>query len=199
MAMTLYGVGTSPYVRHARIVLALSNLDWQFKQATPDVMGHSPTRRVPFLTDGDLTLTDSSVIVRHVREQADQLFLPTIRDYELFAMATSVLDTAVNLYLLNVADSAELGKVTSGTSVIGFNPRSYFETQQKRINTGMQGLNSFELSYHGPYTDAEIRLACLLDWGDYRGTIALSGMENLSAFLEAIRGWPPFSETAPAL
>ncbi len=199
MVMTLYGVRTSPYVRHARIVLQQSNMAWQLKQATAEVMHLSPTRRVPFLIDGDLTLTDSSVIVRYVREKAKQSFLPTIADQELFAMATSVLDTAVNVYLMNVGDTADLEAVTSGTSVIGFNPKTYFECQQSRILTGIQGLNNFELSCDGPYTDAEIRLACLLDWADYRNTIVLSGLDNLTHFLSGIRRWPLFAETAPSI
>lgn len=73
--MKLYGVRSSPYVRHARVALAESNLDWQLQQVTPDTINKSPTRRVPFLKDGDLTLTDSVVIVRYVREKAGQLFL----------------------------------------------------------------------------------------------------------------------------
>ena len=60
----LYGVRTSPYVRHARVALAGSGLSWQFEQVTPDTINLSPTLRVPFLVDGDLTLTDSAVIVR---------------------------------------------------------------------------------------------------------------------------------------
>ena len=63
----LYGVRTSPYVRHARVALAESGLSWQFEQVTPDTITLSPTLRVPFLVDGALTLTDSAVIVRYAR------------------------------------------------------------------------------------------------------------------------------------
>ncbi len=74
-----------------------------------------------------LTLTDSAVIVRYVREKAGQLFLDTIADHELFALSTSVLDTAVNVYLMNINDSSDLAEVPSGSSVIGFSPKTYFE------------------------------------------------------------------------
>ena len=141
--MKLYGVRSSPYVRHARVALAESNLDWQLQQVTPDTIIKSPTRRVPFLKDGDLTLTDSAVIVRYVREKAGQLFLDTIADHELFALSTSVLDTAVNVYLMNINDSSDLAEVPSGSSVIGFSPKTYFERQQERIGVGIQGLNDF--------------------------------------------------------
>jgi glutathione S-transferase len=197
--MKLYGVLTSPYVRHARVALAESNLEWQFEQVTLDSISKSPTLRVPFLTDGSLTLSDSSVIVRYVREQSGQSYLATVADHELFALATSVLDTAVNVYLMNIGDSADLADVPTGASAIGFNPKTYFERQQERIAVGMHELERCQLSFSQPYTDGAIRLACLLDWATYRGTIDLSGKDNLCRFLTEMRTWPPFADTAPDL
>lgn len=197
--MKLYGVLTSPYVRHARVAAAESNLDWQFEKVTADTIDQSPTKRVPFLTDGDLTFTDSSVIVRYVKEKAGQPFLETVADYELFALSTSVLDTAVNVYLMNIDDSADLAEVTSGASVIGYTPKTYFERQQERVGSGITELNKFDLASGQPYTDGEIRLACLLDWAAFRETIDLSGLDNLQRFLASIRKWPPFAETAPGI
>ena len=197
--MKLYGVRTSPYVRHARVALAQSGLDWELEQVTLDTIGQSPTLRVPFLTDGKLTLSDSSVIVRYVREQSGQSYLATIADHELFAVATSVLDTAVNVYLMNIGDSADLAEVPTGTSTTGFDPKAYFERQKERITVGVQELERCQLSFSQPYTDGEIRLACLLDWAAYRDTIDLSDKDNLCRFLAEIRTWPPFAETAPDL
>ena len=197
--MKLYGVRTSPYVRHARVALAQSDLDWELEQVTLDTIGQSPTLRVPFLTDGNLTLSDSSVIVRYVREQSGQSYLTRIADHEVFALATSVLDTAVNVYLMNIGNSADLADVPTGTSTTGFDPKTYFERQQERITVGMQELERCQLSFSQPYTDGEIRLACLLDWAAYRDTIDLSGKDNLCRFLAEIRTWPPFAETAPNL
>ena len=197
--MKLYGVRTSPYVRHARVALTQSNLEWELEQVTLDTLSRSPTLRVPFLIDGDLTLSDSSVIVRYVREQSGQAFLATVADHELFALATSVLDTAVNVYLMNIGDSADLAEVPAGASITGFDPKTYFERQQERIAVGLQELEHCQLSSSQPYTDGEIRLACLLDWAAYRGTIDLSGKDNLCRFLNEIRMWQPFAETAPDL
>ena len=162
--MKLYGVRTSPYVRHARVALAQSDLDWELEQVTLDTIGQSPTLRVPFLTDGKLTLSDSSVIVRYVREQSGQSYLTTIADHELFAVATSVLDTAVNVYLMNIGDSADLAEVPTGTSTTGFDPKNYFERQQERITVGIEELERCQLSFSQPDTDGEIGLACQLDW-----------------------------------
>ena len=197
--MKLYGVRTSPYVRHALVALAQSDLNWELEQVTLDTIGQSPTLRVPFLTDGKLTLSDSSVIVRYVREQSGQSYLSTVADHALFALATSVLDTAVNVYLMNIGDSADLAGVPTGTSTTGFDPKTYFERQQERITVGIEELERCQLSFSQPYTDGEIRLACLLDWAAYRDTIDLSGKDNLCRFLAEIRTWPPFAETAPDL
>ena len=197
--MKLYGVRTSPYVRHARVALAESGLSWQFEQVTPDTINLSPTLRVSFLIDGNLTLTDSAVIVRYAREQSGQAFLPSVGDHELFALATSILDTTVNLYLLNIGDSAALAEVATGTSAIGFNPRTYYERQQERIVAGVRGLDQFELDASAPFTDGHIRLACLLDWASYRETIDLLGLNKLNDFLTRMREWPTFAETAPDL
>ena len=197
--MKLYGVRTSPYVRHARVALTQSNLEWELEQVTLDTIGQSPTLRVPFLIDGDLTISDSSVIVRYVREQSGQAFLATVADHELFALATSVLDTAVNVYLMNIGDSADLAEVPAGASITGFDSKTYFERQQERIAVGLQELEHCQLSSSQPYTDGEIRLACLLVWAAYRGTIDLSGKDNLCRFLNEIRTWQPFAETAPDL
>ena len=37
--MKLYGVRTSPYVRHARVALAQSDLDWELEQVNLDTIG----------------------------------------------------------------------------------------------------------------------------------------------------------------
>ncbi len=193
----LYGVLTSPYVRHARVALTQSDLDWKLETITPKTIKRSPTMRVPFLEDGDLMLTDSAVIVRYVREQTGQPYLETLADHELFALATSVLDTAVNVYLMNIDDSTELDSVERGSSTTEFNAKQYFERQQQRINTGLMGLNELTLSTEQPYTDGEIRLGSLLDWGEFRGMVNLDELPALQHFLKNIRTWSPFVETAP--
>lgn len=195
----LYGVPTSPYVRHARVALATSGLAWQLEGVTPESIDKSPMKRVPFIEDGDLMLTDSAVIVRYVRERAGQPFLKTVLDHELFALSSSVLDTGINVFLMNIADSAELAEVSSDSDLASFSPRRYFERQYERIGSGINGLNDFELASGQPYTDGEIRLACLLDWGLFREIINIDDLQNLQSFLEGIRAWAPFAETAPDL
>ena len=52
--MKLFGSFTSPYVRHCRIALMQSGLDWEMAELdihTSNDPG-TPTLRVPFLEDG---------------------------------------------------------------------------------------------------------------------------------------------------
>jgi glutathione S-transferase len=197
--MILYGSPTSPFVRHVRIALEQTKLEWHLETVTAETIDNSPTKRVPFFTDGNVTLTDSAVIVRYIRGRTSQPFLEDIAHYELFAMATSVLDTAINLYLMNIGDTKNMADVKRGTSVTGFNPQQYVERQQQRIISGLQALNDFDLAKKPPYNDGEIRLACLLGWGVYRQAISLDGLDNLKRFMSEISEWPPCAETAPDL
>ena len=74
--MKLYGSLTSPYVRHARIAIAQSGFQCEFEEADYARSAElSPTARVPFFEDGDLMLTDSSSILKYVREKAGTGFL----------------------------------------------------------------------------------------------------------------------------
>ncbi|WP_352339711.1 glutathione S-transferase N-terminal domain-containing protein, partial [Psychrobacter sp. 16-MNA-CIBAN-0192] len=85
--MKLYGSFTSPFVRHCRIALLESTLDYQFietDQASSATL--SPTKRVPFLHDGELSLTDSSAILRYIRHKSSKTYLDTVVELDQFCM-----------------------------------------------------------------------------------------------------------------
>ena len=99
--MKLYGSYTSPFVRHCRIALLETGLACEFIET--DQAGSaakSPTKRVPFLEDGDVFLTDSSSILKHIREKAGTAFLSSASELDLFAMVNTALDATVNLFFL---------------------------------------------------------------------------------------------------
>ena len=74
--MKLYGNSPSPFVRHCRIALLESGLDFEFIHDIDYQMSKklSPTQKIPFLEYGEAgatkMLTDSTSILRYVREQA---------------------------------------------------------------------------------------------------------------------------------
>ncbi len=183
--MKLYGSYTSPFVRHCRIALLETGLDCEFIET--DQAGsaaQSPTQRVPFLVDGDIFLTDSSSILKHIREKSGATFLATATELDLFAMVNTALDATVNLFFLQ-RDGVDLQAY------------EYTRRQAARIESSLAELNALTLPMQAPYSDVELRLACYLFWGLFRKRIALDAHKNLQNFLHAIHSYEPFANTAP--
>lgn len=185
--MKLFGSYTSPFVRHCRIVLAQTGTDYLFVETDYTASGQgSPTKRVPYLHHGKVKLHDSSAIIRYIREQNGQNFLATVSETEQFALANTVLDTLINLFLLE-------------NSGISAPDNTFLQRQQERIDSGLQALNDSLPSKPDLSTmnDVHWRVACLLDWGLFRQRLTLDSLPNLRDFLETIQGWRVFQETAP--
>lgn len=182
--MQLYGSYTSPYVRHCRIALLEEGFDCEFittdQQASAEL---SPTKRVPFLRDGELLLSDSSSILKYLREKAGKSWLADVCDYDPFCLADTLLDSTTNIFFLEKA---------------GVNPaeNSYLQRQQARIDDGLRLLNSRQFSTSN-FSDSELRLACYLGWGLFRKRLSLAQLPNLQAFYDNISTYPPFADTAP--
>lgn len=71
--MKIIGSYVSPYVRKVLACLALKGLDYEIDPITPFFGGDefarlSPLRRIPVLIDGDLVLSDSTVICAYLDE-----------------------------------------------------------------------------------------------------------------------------------
>ncbi|WP_019613958.1 glutathione S-transferase N-terminal domain-containing protein [Psychromonas ossibalaenae] len=184
--MKIYGSFTSPFVRHCRIVLLTTNLKCDFVEIDAQQSAElSPTKKVPLLIDGALTLTDSSSILKYLREKAGFSYLAEIKDFELFNMTNTVMDASVNIFFLEKMDN------------IGLNDSKYLQRQNNRVLSGLQELNNAVSVDKLPLTDGEIRLACFLDWGLYRKRIDLSELGNLQCLLELARTDEVFTQTAP--
>ncbi|WDE98350.1 glutathione S-transferase family protein [Lentisphaera profundi] len=75
--ITLYGFSFSPYVRKVRLVLAHKNIEYSQVMAPPsqdaDFLQKSPLGKIPYLTDGDFSISDSSVIVQYLEKKYPQM------------------------------------------------------------------------------------------------------------------------------
>lgn len=189
--MQLHGSYTSPYVRHCRIALQQSGLqheliDTDYQQS----LTQSPTAKVPFLRDGDLLLTDSSSILRHVRERSGQTFCSDIKDYDLYLLTSTAMDSAVNLFLL------EREGVTPATS-------DYLKRQQQRIEQCLQHMDQqaqAQLSlWREPFTDGVLRTGCFLSWALFRQRLSIDQQPNLQALLQHLDQYSLFAATHPSL
>ncbi|WP_413702141.1 glutathione S-transferase family protein [Psychromonas sp. KJ10-10] len=186
--MKIYGSYTSPFVRHCRIALLETDIPCEFIE-TDAVQSAQicPTKKVPMLIDGDLTLTDSSSILRYLRQKAGTPFMDDIQDFELFNMTNTVMDACVNIFFLE-----KLDQITEEKS-------SYISRQKARVLSGLEALNQTELNAQLPLSDGLMRLACFLDWGIYRDRIDLKKLTNLTRLLDVARTDKHFIKTAPPI
>ena len=184
--MQLFGSFTSPFVRHCRIIMLDSRLDYEFIETDAVASAKlSPTKRVPYLIDGKMSLSDSMSIVKYLRAKSGEDFLNEVKDLELYCMANSALDAAANVFFMKKFDGIDTVQST------------YLTRQSDRVKSILVELNELELSSEAPYSDGELRLACFLDWGLYRKRISLEGLNKLQSFLDNIQTYPSFNATKP--
>lgn len=184
-SMKLYGSYTSPFVRHCRIALLETNQSCEFIET--DQAGSavkSPTKRVPFLEDGTVFLTDSSSILKYIREKAGNNFCQSATELDQFCLVNTALDATVNLFFIK-------------RDGVGVEQVPYLQRQAARIQSTLAELNQLPLPGSGPYNDAQLRLACYIGWAKFRKQLDFSGFENLEIFYSGVLAYPYFQETMP--
>jgi len=183
--MKLYGSYTSPFVRHLRIALAQENLAFEFIDTDYDASAQvSPTAKVPYFEDGALALSDSSSILKYVREAGGKTFPEDVGEFENYTLANTALDTAINLFLLG-----KEGVVAADVP--------YLARQQMRLDKVLKELDGRVDPSTALANDASLRCACLLDWARFRQRFSLDGLPALQALLAAADTEPLFLDTAP--
>lgn len=182
--MKLYGIVTSPFVRHCRIALAQGALDWEFITGDmAQLAKDSPVHKLPYLVDGDRLFGDSCSILKFARESAGLDFFPDVDDYDLFCTTNTVADSVINLFLM------EQEGITPDNS-------SYLDRQAGRILSGLTSLD--ERVGPGGYvlTDGILRIACFLDWALFRYRIDITPHSNLKSVLEFANQDPVVASTS---
>jgi glutathione S-transferase len=181
----LFGSTTSPFVRHCRIAFKQTEQAFNLQLVDYATSGkNSPMKKVPYLKDDALTLTDSSSIIMHIRQKSGAVFPCSVEDFELYTMANTVADTAINLFLL------EKDGVTRKQS-------AYMARQHDRLASGFQALNDAADTNNPLDTDGQIRVACLVDWILFRERYDLSPYHKLTAMLAKASKDPIFMATDP--
>lgn len=185
--MKLYGSYTSPFVRHCRIVLLETGINCEFIETDQVASAaKSPTKRVPFFEDGDIFLTDSSAIIKYLREKSGHHFCASTEELNKLCLVNSALDTVVNLFFIK-RDGVDI----SGTP--------YLQRQAARIQSTLEELNSTPFSLHAPYDDADLRLGCFIGWAKLRNQIDFSVYPNIEKFYQEILGYEFFEKTMPPI
>ncbi|MDD8059546.1 glutathione S-transferase family protein [Shewanella metallivivens] len=183
--MKLYGSYTSPFVRHCRIALLESTLDYEFIETDQVASATlSPTKRVPLLQDGEMTLHDSSAILHYIRNKSDKPFIEGAVELDQYCLINTALDSTINLFFL-ARDGVDIERY------------EYTLRQTQRIESTLKELEQLKLPLHGPYDDVQLRLACYLSWAVFRQRINIDSYPKMKLFLAAIEREPLFIETAP--
>jgi glutathione S-transferase len=185
LPMKLYGSYTSPFVRHCRLVLLESQEDFTFietDQASSAVK--SPTKRVPFLEDGEIFLTDSSSIIKYLREKNGLSFCGSAQELDNLCLVNTAVDATVNLFFLK-RDGVDIEQVP------------YLQRQAARIQSTLAELNQFKLAGSAPYNDTELRLACFIGWAKFRKQLDFSRFEKLETFYAGALKYSFFQATEP--
>jgi len=186
--MQLHGTTPSPYTRHCRIALIEEEIAHEFVETgATDAANISPTRKIPFLQDGERLFTDSSSILKHVRERSGKrAFFESPEEFDLYCLVNTLMDSTISYMLMARMDP----DLVEGST--------YVARQRERVKHGLESLNQRSFSQCLPLNDAEVRLACFLSWGVFRSAIDLNGLTQLSELLQLAETWGPFIETAPA-
>ena len=100
----------------------------------------------------------------------------------LFCTANTVLDTGINVFLLERD---------------GLTDSPYIQRQKERIASGFEALAEAANDWDGSWTDAWTRVACLLAWVNFRERYDFSAHDSLVALLGAADDLAFFTETAP--
>ena len=183
--MKLYGSYTSPFVRHCRIALLETHQACDFVETDQAASAaQSPTKRVPFLQDGDVFLTDSASILKYLREKAGASFCSSAQELDQLCLVNTVLEALVNLFFLE-RDGVKVDEVV------------YLQRQAARIQSTLAELNQLPLPASAPYNDAQLRLACMIGWAKFRNRADFTPFTNLEAFYAGALSYGPFAATQP--
>ena len=185
-SMKLYGSYTSPFVRHCRIALIETGQACEFIETDQTASAiKSPTKRVPFFEDGDLVLTDSAAIIKHLREKVGKSFCQSTTELNRLCLVNTALDTVVNLFFIK-RDGVDISTIP------------YLQRQAARIQSTLEELNKTRFSTTTAFDDADLRLGCFMGWSKFRNQIDFSPYDNLEKFYERILSYGPFAETPPS-
>jgi|TARA_E500000081_G_scaffold148977_1_gene175211 glutathione S-transferase len=175
--MKLIGSNPSPFARRVRmwaaqnnVDLALVNLDIFSEQDRPTLASNNPGRKIPVLIDGDLTLSDSTIILRYLIAKAGKTPLSWSQEHLLNII------NACNDSLVELALSRRSGFDTNDDKL-------FFNLQNERIAETLSYLNSHlnDDEFKGCEC-LNISLYCLLDWICFRELTDFSQHAALVSF-----------------
>ncbi|MCH2055281.1 MAG: glutathione S-transferase [Thalassotalea sp.] len=190
--MKLFGTVPSPYTRRIRLYgadigaeIAFEVIDIYDEKGRETLQQKTPALKVPFLTDGDMSIYDSRVIFRYLAEK--------------FGQPAMTWHQENTLTLIDAANDALVTLMMGKRSELDTNQDvMLFSFQHERLALVFQQLeDKAAAGEFGNWDYSSICLYCLLDWVLFRALLPLDKYPALLAFVEAEITRPGISETDP--
>lgn len=204
--ITLYYGAISPYTRKVRIMLAELGVAFETEQtdlADPAAgfLAVNPNRRIPALSDGDVHLFESNLILDYLLQRyfkagmgdpplCPQMVRPEHRweDLKILNTIETTLDSGLNLF--------QFGKENYGAD-----QSAYLKAEQRRIASNLDWLEQRATPQGfvpGEMSVLDLNLICTLEWADFRKPFDWSGRPNLRALIDFYKDREAISATRPA-
>lgn len=196
--LTLWGVGTTRTFR-AHWMLHEAGLDYETKRiesrtgetATPEFTAINPKRKIPALVHGDLVLSESFAITRHVRRLADNL---PYDDYQRSAGGQSRFDEWASFILMEL-DATSLYVVRRHRDL----PRIYGEAPaavtssieyfSRMLDSVAGDIRPDQPIWGSTFSELDILMTVALDWS---AALGINLPENLLAYGQQMRARPAY-------
>lgn len=190
--MKLFGTVPSPYTRRIRLYcadigaeIAFDVIDIYDEKGRETLQQKTPALKVPFLTDGDMSIYDSRVIYRYLAEKFDQPAM-TWHQENTLTLIDAANDALVTLMM------GKRSELDTNQDVM------LFSFQHERLALVFQQLeDKAAAGEFGHWDYSSICLYCLLDWVLFRALLPLNKYPTLLAFVDKNKGQLGVSETDP--
>ncbi len=176
--LTVWGVGTTRTLR-VHWMLHELGLDYQTRRIesrtgetqSDEYDALNPKQKIPTLVDGDLVITESTAIMRHLRRITDvlpydeyQLSIAGQAAYDEWLSFISMELDATSLYVIR--RHGDLSAIYGEADNAVTSSVSYFE---KMLNAVVDRIEGKTFLWGSTFSELDIHMAIILDWGGFVG------------------------------
>jgi len=200
--LVVWGVGTSRTMRVHWLLHELG-LDYETRRIesrtgetqSDEYSSINPRQKIPTLVDGDLVVTESAAIMRHLRRISDnlryddyQLSLPGLADYDEWLSFILMELDATSLYV--VRRHRDLPNIYGEAENAVSSSIAYFE---KMLNSVVDQFAGKSFIWGSTFSELDILMSICLDWASFVGA-QIPG--QVSGYHQGIKSRPAYRAAA---
>jgi len=197
--LVVWGVGTTRTMR-VHWLLAELGLRYETRRIeartgetrTDEYAAINPKQKIPTLVDGELVITESAAIMRHLRRTSDKL---PFDDYQLSVAGQAAYDEWLSFMLMEL-DATSLYIVRRHRDL----PEIYGESEnavnssieyfERMLNSVVDKIAGKKFIWGSTFSELDIHMTICVDWGGFVGA-QIPGQVN--SYCQAIRDRPAYS------